>query len=161
MTDIKAYLDYFQILALQHVDIKSYYVMDINEPLAALRSEMQFPALIMNTVSGNFTASNLDNVLDEIKGGFLIIGRLTNIDDFSGEMLLLEQMKRIGTDIVSRMNHDLMKCEPRSQKAILGFRLGTVSYQMVDAIFDNCFGFLFSFRMVSKIDIDYNPTKWQ
>ena len=161
MTDIKAYLDYFQILALQHVDIKSYYMMDINEPLAALRGEMQFPALIMNTVSGNFTASNLDNVLDEIKGGFLIVSRLTNTDDFPCEMLLLEDMKRIGADIISRMNHDLMKCEPRAQKAILGFRLGSVSYQMVDAIFDNCFGFLFSFKMFSKINLDYNPLKWR
>ncbi|MDP1624110.1 MAG: hypothetical protein Q8M08_17440 [Bacteroidales bacterium] len=160
MTDVRAYLRYFQNLAQWHNDLHDFYVMDINEPLQALRGSMQFPALIMNSLSGSFVAPNLDNTLDEVKGGFLVLGRLDNVDDFSGEMLLLQHMKQIGQSIFSRMNHDLLTCEPRALKAILGFNINSVSYQMVDGIFDNCFGFLFSFRIHTKLDLSYNPLQW-
>ncbi len=160
MTDVRAYLHYFQTLAAEHNDIEDFYVMDINEPLQALRGSMKFPALIMNSLSGKFVAPNLDNTLDEVKGGFLILGRLDNVDDFSGEMLLLQHMKQIGQAIISRMNHDLMKCEPGATKAILGFHISSVSYQMVDGIFDNCFGFLFSYRFFNKLDLSYNTLQW-
>ena len=70
-------------------------MMDINKPLDALRSNIKYPALIMTSLSGNFEASNLDNILDSINGGFLIIGHLDKIDDFSGEMQLVSTMKQI------------------------------------------------------------------
>ena len=161
MTDLRSYLHYFQNLAFEHIDINDFYVMDIGEPLSAMRGTIKFPSLIMNTISGNFSASNLDNTLDDVTAGFLILGHLDNIDDFSGEMLLLQQMKQIGTDIIARMNHDLMKYEPMAQKAIHGFHLNSVSYQMVDGIFDNCFGFLFTFRVTSSADMTYDTAKWQ
>ncbi|MCX6267038.1 MAG: hypothetical protein NTW16_06735 [Bacteroidetes bacterium] len=160
MTDVRAYLHYFQGLAIEHVQINDFFVMDINEPLAALRGEMKFPALIMNTLSGHFVAPNRDNILDEVKAGFLIIDRLDNVDDFSSEMLLLQNMKQIGTDIIARMNRDLIKCEPSAIKAFHGFHFSSVSYQMIDGIFDNCFGFLFTFKVFSKMNLDYDPLKW-
>jgi hypothetical protein len=160
MTDVTAYLEYFRKIATEHVSIKSFYVLDMNEPLSALRTEMLYPALIMNSMSGNFSSPNLDNILDEVRGGFLIIERLQDLDDFAGEMLLLQKMKKIGTDIISRMNHDLLKCEPSAQKAIKGFSLNSVSYQMMDSIFDNCFGFLFTYRSYTPVDMSYNPNLW-
>lgn len=160
MTDVRDYLHYFQTLSQEHILIKDFFVMDINEPLAAMRDSIQYPALILNTLSGRISASNHDNILDEVKGGFLIIDRLANVDDFAAEMLLLQNMKQIGTDIISRMNYDLIKCEPRAQKAIVGFSLNSVSYNMLDGIFDNCFGFLFTFRILTKTDFVYNASKW-
>ena len=160
MTDVRAYLHYFQQLAKQHNQINDFYVMDINEPLQALRGAIRFPALIMNTLSGNFVSPNLDNTLDEVKGGFLILGSLDKVDDFSAEMLMLQQMKQIGIDIILRMNFDLHSCEPSAQKAFTGFNLNTVSYQMIDGIFDNCYGFLFSFKVFAPFGFSYDPTKW-
>ena len=84
MTDINSYVEYFRTLAREHKEINDFYMMDINEPLDALRSNIKYPALILTSLSGNFEASNLDNILDLINGGFLIIGHLDQIDDFSG-----------------------------------------------------------------------------
>jgi hypothetical protein len=58
----------------------------------------EYPALILTSLSGNFEASNLDNILDSVNGGFLIISHLDQIDDFSEEMQLVSRMKQIGTD---------------------------------------------------------------
>ena len=153
MTDINSYVDYFRTLAREHKEINDFYMMDINEPLDALRSNIKYPAVILTSLSGNFEASNLDNILDLINGGFLIIGHLDQIDDFSGEMQLVSKMKQIGTDIIARMLYDHLKCEPLARKAIPGFNINTVSYEMLGPIFDNDFGVLYSFKLQEYIDL--------
>ena len=136
-------------------------MMDINEPLAALRSNIKYPALILTSLSGNFEASNLDNILDSINAGFLIIGHLNQIDDFSGELLVLARMKQIGTDIIARMVHDHMKCELLTLKAIPGFNVNSVSYEMLGPVFDNDFGMLFFFKIEDSMDLNFYPLTWE
>ena len=160
MTDVRNYISYFQQLANEHKEIKNFYIMDINEPLMAMRGEMQYPALILNSLAGSLKAPNLDNTLDQIKGGFLIVGQLEQLDDFPGEMLLLEQMKQIGSDIIARMLHDMLKCEERAVKAIPGFDINSVQYHMIDQVFENGFGFLFNFNISTTIDLQYDADKW-
>jgi len=161
MTDINSYVEYFRTLAREHKEINDFYMMDINEPLDALRSSIKYPALILTNLSGNFEASNLDNILDSINGGFLIIGHLNQIDDFSGELLLLARMKQIGTDIIARMLHDHLKCETLAVKAIPGFSLNSVSYEMLGPVFDNDFGVMYSFKIQDCLDLEYDSSKWE
>jgi hypothetical protein len=160
MTDINSYVEYFRTIAREHKEINDFYMMDINEPLAALRSNIKYPALILTSLSGNFEASNLDNILDSVNGGFLIIGHLDQIDDFSGEILILAKMKQIGTDIIARMLHDYMKCEPLTMKAIPGFNINSVTYEMLGPVFENDFGMLFSFNLLDYLDFEYFPSYW-
>ena len=161
MTDINSYVEYFRTLAREHKEINDFYMMDINEPLDALRSNIKYPALILTSLSGNFEASNLDNILDSVNGGFMILGHLAQVDDFSSEMQLVSKMKQIGTDIISRMLHDYLKCEPLALKAIPGFNINSVSYEMLGPVFDNDFGMLFSFKIQDCLDLEYNPEKWR
>ena len=161
MTDINSYVEYFRTLAREHKEINDFYMMDINEPLDALRSNIKYAALILTSLSGNFEASNLDNILDLINGGFLIIGHIDQIDDFSGEMQLVSKMKQIGTDIIARMLHDHMICEPLALKAIPGFNVNSVSYEMLGPVFDNDFGVIYSFKLIDFLSLEYNPTIWR
>lgn len=114
----------------------------------------------MTSLSGNFEASNLDNILDLINGGFLIIGHLDQIDDFSGEIQIVSKMKQIGTDIIARMLHDHLKCEPLALKAIPGFSINSVSYEMQGPVFDNDFGMIFSFKLKDWFELGFDPTIW-
>ena len=160
MTDINSYVEYFRTLAIEHKEINDFYMMDINEPLDALRSNIKYPALILTSLSGNFEASNLDNILDLINGGFLIIGHLDQVDDFSGENQLVSKMKQLGTDIISRMLHDYLKCEPLALKAIPGFNINSVSYETLGPVFDNDYGVMFSFKLHDCLDLEFNPSRW-
>ena len=160
MTDINSYVEYFRTLAAEHKEINDFYMMDINEPLNALRSNIKYPALILTSLSGNFEASNLDNILDLINGGFLIIGHLDQIDNFSGEMQLVSKMKQIGTEIIARMLHDHLKCESLALKAIPGFNINNVSYEVLGPVFDNDFGVLYSFKVINTIDFEYIQSNW-
>jgi len=160
MTDINSYVEYFRTLAREHKEINDFYMMDINEPLDALRSTIKYPALILTSLSGNFEASNLDNILDLINGGFLIIGHLDQIDDFSSEMQLISKMKQIGTDIIARMLNDFLKCELLAIKAIPGFNISTVSYEMLGPLFDNDYGVMFSFKLQDFLDYEVDFSVW-
>jgi len=160
MTDINSYVEYFRTLAREHKEINDFYMMDINEPLAALRSNIKYPALILTSLSGNFEASNLDNILDSINAGFLIVGHLDQVDDFSGEILILSKMKQIGTDIIARMLHDYMKCELLTLKAIPGFNVNSVSYEMLGPVFDNDYGVMYSFKLLDCVGLEYDPSTW-
>jgi hypothetical protein len=157
---VYSYAEYFRSLAAEHKEINDLYMMDINEPLDALRSNIKYPALILTSLSGNFEASNLDNILDSINGGFMILGHLDRIDDFSAEMQLVSRMKQLGTDIIARMLYDHQKCEPLALKALPGFILNSVSYEMLGPVFDNDFGMLYPFKIQLYNEIYFNPTKW-
>jgi hypothetical protein len=160
MTDINSYVEYFRNIAAEHKEINDFYMMDINEPLAALRSNIKYPALILTSLSGNFEASNLDNILDTINGGFLIIGHLDQIDDFSGELMLLSKMKQIGTDIIARMLNDYLKCELLTVKAIPGFNINSVSYEILGPVFDNDYGMIFSFKLIHSPELEFDEGIW-
>ena len=160
MTDINSYVEYFRTLAREHKEINDFYMMDINEALDALRSNIKYPALILTSLSGNFEASNLDNILDSVNGGFLIIGHLDKIDDFSGEMQLISKMKQIGIDVIARMLHDQMECELLALKAIPGFNINSVIYEMLGPVFDNDFGVMYSFKLQDCLDLEYDFSKW-
>jgi len=153
MTDINNYVEYFRSIARYHPEIDGFFMMDINEPLDALRSTIRYPALILTSLSGRFLASNLDNVLDMVSGGFLVIDHLSQVDNFSAETDLLSRTKRIGMEIISRMLNDYLKCEPLAIKAIPGFDINTVSYEMVGPVFDNDFGIIFSFSLQHSISM--------
>ena len=161
MTDINSYVEYFRTLAREHKEINDFYMMDINEPLDALRSNIKYPTLILTSLSGNFEASNLDNILDLINGGFLIIGHLDQVDDFSGEMQLVSKMKQIGTDVIARMLNDHLKCEPLAVKVIPVFNINTVTYEVIGPVFDNDFGVIYSFKLQDCLDLEFDPEKWE
>jgi hypothetical protein len=160
MADISSYIEYFRRIAAEHKDINGFYMMDINEILDGLRSTIKYPALILENLSGSYMASNLDNPLEIINGGFLIIDHLPNPDDFQGEMTLIDRMKQIGHQIITRMLHDHLKCELLSEKAIPGFDVNSVSFEVIGPVFDNDFGLLFSFKLMKVVDLEFNNDSW-
>jgi len=161
MADISSYIEYFSRIATEHKEINGFYMMDINEILDGLRSTVKYPALILENPSGSYMASNLDNPLEVINGGFLIIDHLPNPDDFQGEVVIIDRMKEIGHQVIARMLHDKMKCELLAEKAIPGFDLNKVGFEVVGPVFDNDFGFLYSFKVIDLVIINYDTAKWQ
>jgi hypothetical protein len=152
MADISSYIEYFRRLAAEHKEINGFYMMDINEILDGLRLTVKYPVLILENISGKYLAANLDNPLEVISGGFLIIDHLPNPDDFQGELVIIDRMKQIGHQLIARMLHDHVKCELLAEKAIPGFDLNSVTFEVCGPVFDNDFGLLFSFQLQTLAD---------
>ena len=100
MTDVIDYIRYFQKIANEHVEIKDFYIFNIQEAMNAMREGMQFPAFILNTQKGSALVPHRDNTLDKVTGGFLVIDHLEQVDDFVGVIqhvqahLLLPRIQR-------------------------------------------------------------------
>jgi len=69
-------------------------------------------------------------------------------------------MKQIGTNIIARMLFDYLKCEPLALKAISGFNINSVSYEMLGPVFDNDFGVIYSFKFQDCLDLEFDPNRW-
>jgi hypothetical protein len=160
MADISSYIEYFRRLAAEHREINGFYMMDINEILDGLRSTIKYPALIVENLSGSYLASNLDNPLQLINGGFLIIDHLPSPDDFQGEVAIIDRMKLIGHQVIARMLQDYLKCETLAEKAIPGFDVNNVKFEVIGPVFDNDFGLMYSFKLIIMLDLEYNPIYW-
>jgi hypothetical protein len=160
MGSISSYIEYFRRIAGEHKEINGFYMMDINEILDGLRSTIKYPALILENLSGSYMASNLDNPLEVINGGFLIIDHLTNPDDFQGEVVIIDRMKEIGHQVIARMLHDHLKCELLAEKAIPFFDTNAVSFEVIGPVFDNDFGILYSFKLEDLLDLEYKEEMW-
>jgi hypothetical protein len=148
MGNISSYIEYFRKIAEEHLEINGFYMMDINEVLDGLRTSIKYPALILENLSGSYMASNLDNPMEVINGGFLIIDHLPNPDDFQGEMVLIDRMKEIGYQVIVRIMQDKMKCEPLAEKAIPGFDLNSVDFEAIGPVLDNDYGLAYSFKVL-------------
>ena len=61
-------------------------------------------------------------------------------------------MKQIGTDIIARMLHDYLKCEILTLKAIPGFKVNSVSYEMLGPVFDNDYGMMYSCNWYKSVN---------
>ena len=160
MANISSYIEYFRRIAYEHKEINGFYMMDINEIVDGLRSTVKYPALILENLSGSYMASNLDNPLEVINGGFLIIDHLPNPDDFQGEMVIIDRMKQIGHQVIVRMLNDKMKCELQAEKAIPGFDVNAVSFEVVGPVFDNDFGLMFSVKLIELLSLEFDSAAW-
>jgi hypothetical protein len=92
--------------------------------------------------------------------GYFCSGHLDQIDDFSVEMQVVSKMKQLGTDFIARMLYDYMKCEPLTLKAIPGFSVNSVSYEIVGPVFDNDFGVIYSFKILDCLNLEYDHSRW-
>jgi len=93
--------------------------------------------------------------------GRLIIDRLQNPDDFRGEQVLTDRIKLIGQQVIARMLHDHLKCEPLAEKAIPGFDLNTVTFEVIGPVFDSDFGVIYTLKLIECLNLEFNPIGWE
>ena len=59
-----------------------------------------------------------------------------------------------------RILHDYRKYELLALKAIPGFNVNSVSYEMLGPVFDNDYGMMYSFKLQDCLDLEYDPSRW-
>ena len=45
-------------------------------------------------------------------------------------------------------------------KAIPGFNISSVSYEMLGPVFNNDYGLMYSFKLIHSMDTDFLASKW-
>jgi hypothetical protein len=152
---VKDYISFFKLLAGLHKQINSFYIMDINELESSMRTDLVYPALVLVSITGGIDMNNEDNILNRPKAGFIIIDHVIQVDDFDQEVEKMDMTFKIATDLLS-------KIKEISEKDQFPFiDIPTIKFEMMGPVFDNDWGWLFSFDLLYQIhDLIVDPDVW-
>ncbi len=154
--DVTDYIEYFQDLAGKHKDIRGFYIMDINELETSIRSDLKYPAMVLVSITGGIDAENEDNILNRPKAGFIIIDHVTEVDDFAAEILAMAKTFNICQQVLAKIKKDA-ECDGD----LADIDLSTIRYEMMGPVFDNDWGWLFSFDTLYSIGaLAVDPDAW-
>jgi hypothetical protein len=144
--NVTDYIEYFQDLAGRHKDINGFYIMDINEIETSIRNDLKYPAMVLVSITGGIDAGNEDNILNRPKSGFILIDHLEQVDDYAGEIAAMDKTFKICKQVMAKIKKDA-ECDGN----ILDIDITTIKYEMMGPVFDNDWGWLFSFDTLYSI----------
>ncbi|MND84262.1 hypothetical protein D3C80_761500 [compost metagenome] len=155
------YVAYFETLAIKHkaighdpADAKKhhFFQFDPEEINNALRSKVQLPCLFLETYESSPLINNAGGCFKPRQGAFMILDKLP-VSDFKGKVHLLDGMESIGEDIIVKMMED-------RTSAVLGFDLNSVQSSPVGPLWDNYYGWVYTFTILDHFDTTPRPDKW-
>ncbi len=155
---------YFENLARQHRDIghtdseKHFFRMETDEVLGGInRTDVNYPMLIMEGYSYDFTDSKSDNLLKNRRGAFMLLDHVSDPTDFDAMHRAWEKMEEIGDELILRMKAD--KRNPYSP-VIRDFQFSGVEATLIANEIDNNCGIRYTYTLTSPLSNDVNPDKW-
>ena len=164
MTKFSDLITYFENIARAHVDIlhtdaeKHFFRMEIDEVLAGInRSDVNYPMLILEGYSFDFTDNRSDNLLKNRQGAFILLGHVSDISDYSAIHEVWEQMEEIGTDILVKIRADK---RDSSVPVVRDFNFENVSASLLMNEIGNGVGIRFRYTIASPTATDVDTSKW-
>ena len=163
MVNTNEYISYFRTIATNNKAIahtnteKHFYRIDISEVLEALRSDINYPALLLENHSGQIIDALSDNPKDSVNFGFAVVKAVDNrTDNYTDVENALSACHDICRQIISKMWKDAK----RQDTIVQSIDLNTVTYEKVGPVFDNCYGYRVSGSIIAKADIYFNTAEW-
>jgi hypothetical protein len=153
---------YFETIARKHVAIqhtdteKHFYRFELDEMLSGL-SNINYPALILESYSLGFTDDKTDNVMKHRSGAFVLMGHVPDAGDYDAIHDCYDELETIGDDILAKIRADKTD---RTVKVIKDFDLSKVEVSIIANQVGNDYGLRYEFELTSPIDMDVDTTRW-
>ncbi|HKI89870.1 MAG TPA: hypothetical protein VKA38_12645 [Draconibacterium sp.] len=113
MAQFSDLIAYFESLARRHVDIghtdleKHFFRMEIDEVLAGInRTDVNFPMLILEGYSFDFTDNYSDNLMKNRQGAFVLLDHISDASDYDAIHQVWDQLEQTGTEILLKIKAD-------------------------------------------------------
>lgn len=156
---LNSFINYWQTLVSQHKFIKQFYRLNHNEIDDALRSDIEYPILVLNEYDGEIKASEKAiNFLDYQKCSILFLDQIDK-GDYDQEHQKLNDLKRWAFGIFAKIKEDIDKQDcPRE---LLGLQPNSIQYYITDFQTEHVKGWLFEFTLKeSAAEFIVNPNDW-
>jgi hypothetical protein len=164
MTKFSDLIAYFENIARTHVDIqhsdneKHFFRIEIDEVLAGInRTDVNYPMLILEGYSFDFTDNRSDNLLKNRQGAFVLLGHVADISDYDAIHEQWELMEDIGTDILIKIRADK---RDNNVPVVRDFNFASVSASLLMNEIGNGVGIRFRYTIASPTDTDIDISKW-
>lgn len=155
---------YFENLAAKHKSIlhssaeKHFFRFEIDEVLSGInRTDVNYPMLILEGYSYDFTDNKSDNLLKNRRGAFVLLDNVTDKTDFGEIHNIWDKLETIGDDILVKIKAD--KRNPLTL-VIRDFDFASVHSQLIMNEIANSVGIRYNFTLTSPISNDVDPLRW-
>ena len=133
--------------------------MEIDEVLAGInRTDVNYPMLILEGYSFEFTDNNSDNLLKNREGYFVLLDHISDISDMDAIHQKWDELEEIGTDILIKIKADKRS---REVPVVQNFSFQSVNASLIRNQIGNDVGIRFGFTITSPIVNDVDLTKWE
>jgi hypothetical protein len=155
MNSFTEFLEYFQTLALQHVDIKDFVHGPSVDIIAKSRSELKYPCLWLETPSTVVYDNNAKNTTADRICAFVVLENLPNALPAQRDALW-QKLEEITFDLLSRMRKD-----KQARQFIFDMDGNGIPVEPISQLFvDNDYGWRVEFRINKFLPLCFNPLKW-
>jgi hypothetical protein len=160
----KELVAYFEGLAQNHIAIghcpteKHFFRFELEEMLTGMRSEVNYPALVMEGYDFNFVDSDSDNVHKRINCAFMIIGKVADKGDYDEIHALWDLLEEIGDEVIIRILHDKRE---RKTPVLAYFTVRSVTGTPLSDMNLIHYGFRYEFQLSWPLSNDLNPEVWK
>lgn len=155
---------YFETLAKQHKEIKSFYRKHIDEVLSGIESDnIQYPALVVEDFDWQLTGLKSEDRSRIISLGFHIIKTSKERNNFDAHRLAEQECEPIALDLISRIyvdeelysNDEFHPIKYFNTESIQGQFLGRNTYSEFQ------FGVRYQVEIHMPVKVDFDLSKWE
>lgn len=158
-------VSYFRNLASKHKSIrhseseKHFFRFETDEVLGGLnRSDVNFPMLILEGYSYDFTDNKSDNLLKNRHMAFMLMDHLQDMTDYDELHNLWDKLEEIGDDILIKIKSD--KRNPLTP-VVRSFDFDSVETQLIMNEIGNMVGIRYSFTLTGAMGMEVNEERWK
>jgi len=156
-------VSYFENLATQHSAInhqvgeKHFFRFELEEMLTGMKSNLNYPALILEGYDFEFVDHDSDNLQKRVNCAFMLLDHVKDKGDFDAIHELWDSLEEIGDELVVRILSD-----KRQHKAdCLGyFHAKTITGTPITDMNLIHYGFRYAFELSWPVNNDVNPEVW-
>ncbi len=154
---------YFENLASQHLSIrhtlaeKHFFRFELEEMLTGMRSEMNFPAMILEGYDFEFVDHDSDNLHKRVNCAFMLIDKVSDKGDFDAIHTLWDTIEEIGDETIVRILSDKRE---RKTPCLAYFHASSVTGTPITDMNLVHYGFRYSFNLSWPVSNDINPEAW-
>lgn len=164
MTNFTHLISYFESLATKHTAIlhteseKHFFRFEIDEVLSGInRTDVNYPMLILEGYSIDYTDNRSDNILKNRRGYFVLLDSVPDASDYATVHEKWDALERIGDDILARIRAD--KRNPLTP-VVSAFDFSSVDARLIMNEIGSTVGIRYSFAITSPAPSDVDTDKW-
>lgn len=146
---------YFQKLAAQHVLIKNFYRIELDEILSDLR-DLETPCLILEGYKFGFVDQKADNILKNRSGAFVLLDHVKDNGDYDNIHAVWDNLEEIVDDILARMKADRREDESPVRNLLFEQTDGSLVQNEIGGYY----GIRVQFDVQSLFNTDVNEARW-
>jgi len=157
-------IEYFRGIAQKHVQIrhtefeKHFFRFEVDEVLAGInRTDMNYPLLVLEGYSFDFTDQKSDNLIKNRSGAFILLGQIGDISDYGKVHEVWDMLEQIGDDVIARIRSDK---QSRLVPVVRDFNLESVQASLLINAYGNNAGIRYTFTISSPQPSEVDPEKW-